>query len=137
MKRMPIERTTSEDLYPPVAADDMRRAWKRFKSKLEQPAPSEQRRWDRATLRVRQAFKDDPRQWTFVARCFAFIRLISEIGIEGFGDWQTSSDRPGVIVFHDAVPDAVAMVPLRDQRFGRIEFLAAVKKISVEKYGKA
>jgi hypothetical protein len=135
MKRMPIERTTPEDLYPPVAADDMRRAWQRFKSKLEQPAPSEQRRWDRATSRVRQAFKGDPRQWTFVGRCFAFFKLISEIGIEGFGEWQSPAEQPGVIVFHDAVLEAVATVSIRNHRFGRIEFLAAVKKIAAEKYG--
>lgn len=124
-----------EDLYPPVPGDDMKLAWQRFKSKLDQPAPSEERRWERATSRVRQTFKGDRRQWTFVARCFAFIKLISEIGIEGFGDWQTPSEQPGMIVFHDAVLDAVATVPIRGTKFGRIEFLAAVKRIAAEKYG--
>jgi hypothetical protein len=41
------------------------------------------------------------------------------------------------MVFHDAVWEALAPVPLcrSDGRFGRMEFLAAVKKIAKDKSG--
>jgi hypothetical protein len=116
----------------------MRLAWKRYMAGMQSPAPSDERRFQRAVARVRNAVREDwQNQWTYVARCDAFRKLILEIGPEGFGDWLT----PGVMVFHDAVLDAVATVPLRgavnDPRFGRIEFLAAAKKIASESYEQA
>jgi hypothetical protein len=75
--------------------------------------------------------------WTYVVRCHAFVNLLVELGDEGLGEWQESSEIPNLSGFHPAVLEAVATVPLRgrDGRFGKIEFLAAVKKFAVEKYG--
>lgn len=124
---------TTEELYPPVDVKLMRLAWTRYKAGLQSPAPTEERRIQRAVSRVRNAVREDWRhQWAYVFRCDAFRKLILEIGIDGFGKYLQHSDEPGIMVFHDAVLEAVATVPIRDRdgRFGRIEFLAAVIKIA-------
>lgn len=121
-----------DDCYQPVPVDLMKSAWKSFNNGLQSPAPSEERRYQRADSRVRYAVRDDMRnQWSYVGRCYAFGSLIREIGVEGFGEWLKPSD-PGYMVFHDAVWEALASVPLRrrDGKFGRIEFLATVKKFA-------
>ena len=124
---------TTEELYLPVNVSLMRLAWARYMTGLQSPAPTEERRIQRAVSRVRHAVREDRRhQWTYVARCDAFRKLIVEIGIDGFGKWLQPGDEPGVVVFHAAVLEAVATVTIRGQdcRFGRIEFLAAVNKIA-------
>jgi hypothetical protein len=121
-----------DDYYQAVPVDLMMSAWRSFNNGLQSPAPSEERRYQRADSRVRYAVRDDRRnQWNYVARCYAFGRLIREIGLEGFGEWLQPSD-PGYMMFHDAVWEVVAAVPLRrrDGRFERIEFLAAVERIA-------
>lgn len=131
--RSAISAVTSEELYPPVDVSLMTLAWTRYKAGLQSPAPTEERRIQRAVSRVRYAVREDLRhQWTYVARCDAFRKLIVEIGIAGFGKWLQPSNEPGIMVFHDAVLEAVATVTIRghDCRFGRIEFLAAVNKIA-------
>lgn len=124
---------TPEELYPPVNVSLMRLAWTRYKAGLQSPAPTEERRLQRAVSRVRNAVREDWRhQWTYVARCDAFRKLILEIDINGFGKWLQPGKEPGIMVFHDAVLQAVATVPIRghDCLFGRIEFLAEVSKIA-------
>jgi len=115
----------------------MKLTWMRYMAGLQSPAPSNERRFQRAVSRVRYAAQADLRnQWTYVARCYAFRRLIQEIGFEGFREWLTQESGPDVMVFNDAVLAAVATVPLRggtDARFVKVEFLAAVKKIASEK----
>jgi len=138
--KIAYEPLTSEELYPTVSVELMKLAWARYTAGLQSPAPSEERRYQRAVSRVRYAVRSDIRnQWTYVARCDAFGGLLMEIGIEGFGKWVTPGE-PGFVVMHDAVFDAMATVPIHnimEPRFGRIEFLAAVKKIAKEKYGEA
>ena len=124
---------TTEELYPSVNVSLMRLAWVRYMAGLQSPAPTDERRIQRAVSRVRYAVREDQRhQWTYVARCDAFRKLIVEIGIDGFGKWLQPGNEPGIMVFHDAVLEAVATVTIRGQdcRFGRIEFLAAVNKIA-------
>jgi hypothetical protein len=131
--RKAITTITPEQLYPPVDVNLMRLAWTRYKAGLQSPAPTEERRFQRAVSRVRNTVREDLRhQWTYVARCNAFRKLIVEIGINGFGKWLQPGDEPDIMVFHNAVLEAVATVPIRGQdcRFGRIEFLAAVNKIA-------
>jgi hypothetical protein len=128
-----ISAVTTEELYPPVDVKLMRLAWTRYKAGLQSPAQTEERRIQRAVSRVRNAVREDWRhQWAYVFRCDAFRKLILEIGIDGFGKYLQPSDEPGNMVFHNAVLEAVATVPIRDRdgRFGRIEFLAAVNKIA-------
>jgi zinc-ribbon domain len=111
-----------DDLYPAVPADKMKIAWDRFISKFDAPAPTEERRLQRATSRVRQAFKADRLQWMYVVRCFAVVGLIAEGVITLPPDGRLSASEL----------QAVATVPLRGRegRFARIEFLAAVKRFS-------
>jgi len=79
---------------------------------------------------------DSRNQFSYLARCHAFRKLILKIGLEGFGEWIKPGEEPGIMVLHDAVLEAVVTGPLRgaatDPRFGRIEFLATVKKIAGE-----
>jgi hypothetical protein len=76
---------------------------------LQSPAPTDERRIQRAVSRVRHGVREDRHhQWTYVARCDAFRKLIVEIGIDGFGKWFQPCDEPGIMVFHDAVLEAVA-----------------------------
>jgi hypothetical protein len=133
LSRNAITAVTPQELFPPVDVNLMRLAWMRYIAGLQSPAPTDERRIQRAVSRVRHAVREDRyHQWTYVARCDAFRRLILEIGVNGFGKWLQPSDEPDIMVFHDAVLEAVATVPIRgrDCRFGRIEFLAAVNKIA-------
>jgi hypothetical protein len=122
-----------EELYPPVDVNRMKLAWMRYTAALQSPAPRDERRYERAVSRVRNAVRDDwQHKSSYVARCHAFRKLILEIGINGFGKWLLPGADPGVMVFHDAVLQAVATVPIRgrDGRFGRIEFFAELNKIA-------
>jgi hypothetical protein len=133
LPRNAMSAVTSEELYPPVDVNLMKLSWVRYTAGLQSPAPTEERRFQRAVSRVRNAVREDWRhQWSYVARCDAFRKLILEIGIAGFGKWLQPGKDSGIMVFHDAVLQAVATVPIRgrDCRFGRIEFLAAVNKIA-------
>jgi hypothetical protein len=81
-------RATPEELYPPVDVNLMKLSWIRYTAGLQSPAPTDERRFQRAVSRVRYAVREDWRhQWTYVARCDAFRNLILEIGTDGFGKW--------------------------------------------------
>jgi hypothetical protein len=52
-----------------------------------------------------------------LARHDAFRKLILEIGIDGFGKWLQSGDEPGIMVFHDALLQAIATIPIRGREW--------------------
>jgi hypothetical protein len=128
----------TDGLFPAVRPDLLKVGWEHFLLGLKSPAPTDERRFQRADSRLRYAVRADQRHgWTYVVRCHAFVNLLIELGDVGLGEWQESSEIPNLSGFHPAVLDAVATVPLRgrDGRFGTIEFLAAVKKTAHDKYG--
>jgi hypothetical protein len=133
-----FEASRYDDVVPPVRLDLMRLAWERFLAGLKSPAPTPERRFMRADSRMRYAVRHDQGNGLFyLVRCHAFLSLLIELGDTGLGEWQDPTEVANLSGFHGAVFDAVAVVPVCGPRgrFGRIEFLAAVKKAAHEKYG--
>lgn len=135
---LPYEPLTPDEMFPPVRPDLLKLGWERFLAGLNSPAPTPERRFQRADSRLRLAVREDQLNgWMYVVRCHSFLNLLMELGDAGLGEWQNPSEIPNLSGFHDAVLDAVATIPIRkrDGKIGRIEFLAWVKKIAQEKYG--